>query len=392
MSVKDYYKVLGVEQNADKEQLKKAFRKLAMKYHPDRNPNDKQAEAKFKEINEAYDVLKDDQKRAAYDRYGHDNFQNAGGASGFGNGGFGSGGFHAHSENFEDLSDLFGNIFGNFTGRKSTRTSSPEENNRGADLRYNLSINLKKAYEGGKHKIKFKAASKCEKCNGTGSKEGEKSKTSCPTCHGKGKVRFEQGFFLVEKACTTCSGTGTIIKNPCTYCHGQGRVNKEREIIVDIPAGISSGSKIRITGEGESEIRAGNPGDLYIYVTVTNHDFYTREGNNLHCKAHIKMTTAALGGNIEIPTLDGKITKVSIPAGTQSGSQIRLKGKGMPIMKIKNFGDMYIHAEVETPVNLTSKQKDLLKEFDNLCTEKSSPESEGFFSKVKNFISELSKK
>lgn len=388
MSVKDYYQVLGVDKNADGDQLKKSFRKLAMKYHPDRNPDDKEAEAKFKEVNEAYDVLKDEEKRAAYDRYGHDNFKQAAAGAGGGHSGY-----HSYqSGNFEDFSDIFGNIFGDFMGgNRSTRTSSTAENNRGADLRYNLSIDFQKAYEGGKHKIKFKAASKCEKCDGTGSKNS-KEKTTCPTCNGKGKVRFEQGFFLMEKSCATCSGSGTIIKDPCLACHGQGRILKEREIIVDIPAGIDTGSRIRIAGEGECGTRGGQAGDLYIYVTNSPHNFYTRDGNNLHCKAHLKMTTATLGGTIEIPTLSGNINKVTIPAGTQSGAQIRLKGKGMPKLKTRNFGDVYINVTVETPVNLTKKQKDLLQEFDGLCTKKSNPESESFFSKVKNFISEISKK
>lgn len=368
MSTTDYYELLGVSRNASSDEIKKAYRALAMKYHPDRNPNNKEAEIKFKSITHAYDVLKDEQKKAAYDRYGHAAFENGGAGS---NSGFAQGGF----------SDVFEDLFGDFMGGGR---SSSQNNIKGSDLRYNLQISLEDAFNGKQQNIKFTAACGCESCKSTGSADG-KEPVNCAYCKGAGKIRMQQGFFTMERSCSSCGGSGKTISNPCRACKGQGRANKERNLVVNIPAGVEEGTRIRLTGEGENGIRGGSSGDLYIFVSVRPHPFFSRENADLYCKVPIKMTTAALGGSIEVPTIDGSKAKVSIPAGAQTGEKYRLKSKGMPIMRSSNRGDMYIHVAIETPVNLSKKQKQLLEEFDDINSSNSNPQSEGFFKKVKDF-------
>lgn len=376
MSKQDYYKLLEVEKNASAEELKKAYRKLAMKYHPDRNPGDKEAEKKFKEISEAYDILKDEQKRAAYDRYGHAAFENGGGGSGGGFGGFDPG---------ANFADIFGDLFGDFGGRRSAggRTASMQ----GSDLRYNISITMEEAFAGKQQKIQFTAAAKCDGCSGSGSKDGSAAE-SCKSCHGTGKTRMQQGFFTVERTCMACGGMGKKITNPCNRCGGEGRVRKERTLSVTIPEGVEDGTRIRLSGEGEVGMRGGAPGDLYIFVHVKDHEFFIRDGNDIHCRVPIKMTTAVLGGEVEVPVIDGSRARVTIPEGTQSEDKFRLKGKGMSIMRAGGRrGDMYIHCTVEIPVKLSKKQKDLLKEFDEIDGRGSNPKVESFINKIKGIWS-----
>lgn len=378
MSKRDYYELLETPKGASADEIKKSYRKLAMKYHPDRNQGDKKAEQKFKEINEAYEVLKDPQKRDAYDRMGHAAFEQGGGG-GFGQGGFGGG-------NFEDISDLFGGIFNDFVGGggRGGRRQSAEETNRGSDLRYNLTITLEEAFAGIKQQVKYSTTTSCTTCKGTGSKSGKKS--TCGTCKGSGRMRAQQGFFVIERTCATCGGSGEAVSDPCNSCHGQGRVHKQKTINVNIPAGVEDGMRIRVAGEGESGIRGGKPGDLYVFISVKNSNIFVRDGENLHCKVPLKVTTAMLGGSLEVPTIDGGRAKVTIPDGTQSGSQFRLRGKGMPVVNSSRKGDMIIHTEIEIPVNLNKKQKELLNEFDQSLAENSTPETSGFFSKMKRFF------
>jgi molecular chaperone DnaJ len=374
MSKQDYYKLLEVEKNVTPDELKKSYRKLAMKYHPDRNPGDKEAEKKFKEISEAYDTLKDEQKRAAYDRYGHAAFENGG------NGGFGGGAGFDPGANF---ADIFGDLFGGFGGGRQGgggRTASTK----GSDLRYNIDITLEEAFAGKQQKIQFTAAVKCDGCEGTGSKDGSAAE-NCRACGGAGKIRMQQGFFTVERTCTTCGGMGKIITNPCNRCAGEGRLRKEKNLSVNIPEGVEDGTRIRLANEGEVGFRGGPAGDLYIFVTVKEHEFFIREGNDIHCRVPIKMTTATLGGDVEVPVIDGTRAKVTIPDGTQSEDKFRLKGKGMSIMRSGGRrGDMYIHCSVEIPVKLSKKQKDLLKEFDELDGRGTNPKVESFINKVKS--------
>ena len=372
----DYYKILGVDKSVTADELKKKYRTLAMKYHPDRNPGDKEAEKKFQELSEAYDVLKDDQKRAAYDRYGHAAFEHGG------SGGQGGGGF----ESAANFADIFGDLFGDFMGAGGRSGGTPR--NRGSDLRYNLEISLEEAFAGKQQPITFTTSVGCDTCHSTGSAGGVEP-VNCNVCRGSGRIRVQQGFFTMEKTCTSCQGAGKVIKDPCKTCSGQGRIRKEKTLSVSIPAGVEEGTRIRLTGEGEAGARGGASGDLYIFVSITAHPFFKREGSNIHCRVPIKMVTAALGGAVEVPTLDGSRAKVTIPPGTQTANQFRLKGKGMSIMRSRNRGDMYIHVTVETPVHLSKKQKDLLKEFDEATGKGSNPESEGFFSKVKDFWGEL---
>lgn len=371
----DYYKILGVDKNVDADTLKKTYRKLAMQYHPDRNPNNKEAEKKFKEIAEAYEVLSDSQKKAAYDSYGHSAFDPSSG--GFGGGR--SGGFHGGSGGF---SDMFNDIFESMMGGGGRHD---QFNNRGADLRYNLEITLDEAFKGKQTKIKFTTAAACQACNATGSANKAES-SRCPTCNGQGRVRMQQGFFAMERTCHACNGSGQVIKNPCSACHGEGRVHKEKTLSVNIPAGVEEGNRIRLTGEGEAGIRGGQAGDLYIFVSVKKHQIFERHGVDLHCHMPIKMSAAILGGNIEVPAIDGVAVKFNIPAGTQTGAKFRLKGKGMPKMNSKQLGDLYIHVIVETPVNLTEEQKKLIEQFAGLETKESHPESESFFKKIKNLF------
>ena len=375
MAKKDFYSVLGVEKSASEDEIKKAYRKLAMKFHPDRNPGDKAAEQKFKEINEAYDVLKDEQKRAAYDRFGHAAFEQGGGR-GPGAGDFGfAGGF----------ADIFDEMFGEFMGGRRGGGGAQ----RGADLRYNLEISLEDAFGGKQASIRVPTAATCESCAGTGAEAGSKP-TTCKTCHGHGKVRATQGFFTIERTCPTCHGQGQTIERPCRACGGQGRVRRERSLNVNIPAGVEDGTRIRLAGEGEAGMRGAPPGDLYIFLSLSPHRFFQRDGANLHCRVPIPMTTAALGGTIEVPTIDGGRARVNVPAGAQTGHQFRLKHKGMSVLRSQNRGDLFIEAVVETPVNLNKKQQELLREFEKTINPKeTSPQSAGFFSRVKEFWDDL---
>lgn len=381
MSKRDYYELLEVAKSATVDEIKKSYRKLAMKYHPDRNQGDKNAEKKFKEINEAYEVLKDEQKRAAYDRMGHAAFEQGGG--GFGGG---AGGFDFNSGDFNDISDLFGGIFNDFVGGGGGRGKKrdPNEMNRGSDLRYNLTISLEESYSGIKQQIKYSTTTSCGTCKGTGSKSGKKS--TCGTCNGSGRMRAQQGFFVIERTCTTCGGSGEAVSDPCGTCHGQGRVHQQKTINVNIPAGVEDGMRIRVAGEGEAGVRGAKPGDLYVFVSVKQNNIFVRDGENLHCKVPLKVTTAMMGGSIEVPTMDGTKAKVTIPEGTQSHTQFRLRGKGMPVVNSSRHGDLIVHTEIEIPVNLNKRQKEILKEFDENLSPSSTPETSGFFSKVKKFF------
>jgi len=379
MAKDDYYDILGVDRDADGDTLKKSYRKLAMKYHPDRNPDDQEAERKFKELNEAYDVLKDDQKRAAYDQFGHAAFENGGpGAGGFG-GGFGRSGFGG------GFADIFDEMFG---GGGGGRQSSGM--NQGSDLRFNMEVKLEEAYEGKKADIRVPTSVPCEKCDGTGAAEG-KAPVDCTTCHGAGRVRAQSGFFTVERTCPACGGQGQVIKDPCRNCGGAGRVHKEKTLSVSIPSGVEDGTRIRLSGEGEAGVRGGPAGDLYIFISVKPHRIFQRDGANIHCRVPIPMTKAALGGTIEVPTVDGKRARVNVPEGTTTGHQFRLKEKGMTILRSKARGDMFVQVFVETPQKLTKKQKELLKEFEGAGKndETHNPESAGFFTKVKDFWDDL---
>ena len=369
MSKRCYYEILEVERTADDGTVKTAFRKLAMKWHPDRNPNDKDSEHRFKEINEAYEILKDPNKRAAYDRFGHAAFeQGAGGGAGFG-ADFGSA-----------FSDLFEGIFG-MTG--GARGRSGRE--RGADLRYNMEISLEEAYAGKTAEVRLPTSVSCEACSGTGAKTGSRPKT-CPHCGGAGRIRHAQGFFTLERTCTGCQGRGQVIDNPCPSCSGSGRVTRERTLSVNIPAGVEDGTRIRLAGEGEAGMRGGPAGDLYIFLSLGAHQFFQRDGADLHCRVPISMVQAALGGEFEVPTIDAGKTRVKVPEGTQSGRRFRLQSKGMPVLRSRQVGDMYVQVVVETPQNLTKKQRELLNEFSKLCSRDTHPESAGFFGKVKEFL------
>jgi len=374
MSKRDYYDVLGVSKSASADEIKKGFRKKAKELHPDRNKDNPDAEAQFKEANEAYEVLKDAEKKAAYDRFGHAAFE---GGMGGGGGGPRPGGGDFSSA----FSDVFDDLFGDFMGGQ--RGGGGRRAARGSDLRYNLRVTLNEAFSGLQKTINVPTAVGCTSCNGSGA-EGGAEPTTCPTCSGMGKVRAQQGFFTVERTCPTCSGLGQIIQNPCKECGGQGRVQKDRALSVNIPAGVETGTRIRLAGEGEAGMRGGPPGDLYIFVEVAPHELFERDGVNLYCRVPVSMSKAALGGAIEVPTIDGGRGRVQIPAGSQSGRQMRLRGKGMPALRGGGGGDMFIELAVETPVNLTSRQKELLKEFEDL-SEDNNPESKSFFSSVKSF-------
>lgn len=375
MSKRDYYDVLGAPKGASADELKKAYRKKAKELHPDRNSDNPNAEAQFKEVNEAYDVLKDANKKAAYDRYGHAAFEGGmgGGRSG---GGYGGGGDFSSA-----FSDVFDDLFGDFMG--GGRGGGRQRSTRGADLRYNMRISLEDAFTGAQKTINVPTSVQCNSCSGTGA-EGGSEPATCPTCSGMGKVRATQGFFTVERTCPTCSGAGQIIKNPCKSCSGQGRTEKDRALSVNIPAGVETGTRIRLSGEGEAGLRGGTSGDLYIFIEVAPHEIFQREGNNLFCRVPVSMAAAALGGDIEVPTIDGGRSRVKVPAGSQSGRQMRLRAKGMPAVRSNQVGDMFIELAVETPVNLTTRQKELLREFEDL-SEDNNPESSSFFSSVKSF-------
>ncbi len=372
MAKADYYELLGVERGVDSKQLKSAFRKLAMQHHPDRNPDDPAAEKRFKQLNEAYEVLKDDQKRSAYDQFGHAAFENGGAGFGGAAGGF---------------SDIFEDIFGEMMGGRRTGGRSGGRE-RGADLRYNMEVTLEDAHDGKSAEISVPTAVSCEECSGSGAKPGS-SPSTCGTCSGSGRVRATQGFFSIERTCPACQGNGQVISDPCPHCSGQGRLARERTLSVDIPKGIEDGVRIRLGGEGEAGSRGGPTGDLYIFLTIRPHEFFQRDGADLFCRIPISMTTAALGGELEVASLDGSRSRVKVPEGTQSGKQFRLRGKGMPVMRSSDRGDLYIQVATETPQKLNRRQRELLVEFDKLSSEENSPESTGFFSRMKQFLDGL---
>jgi molecular chaperone DnaJ len=373
MAKRDFYEVLGVTRSCSETELKSAFRKLAMQYHPDRNPGDSVAEAHFKELNEAYQALSDQQKRAAYDRFGHAAFEQ--GANGFGSDGFAS-----------SMADIFDDLFGDMMGRRAGRSGGRE---RGSDLRYNLEIPLEDAFNGKGATIKVPTAVACEACGGSGARAGSKPKT-CPTCHGHGRVRAQQGFFSIERACPTCSGRGQSIDNPCALCGGAGRVTRERSLSVNIPAGVEDGMRIRLAGEGEAGMRGGPSGDLYIFLSVKPHPFFQRDGADLYCRVPISMVQAALGGEFTVRAVDGSEARIKVPEGTQSGRQFKVKGKGMPVLRSRDLGDLYIQAVVETPQSLTKRQRELLTEFEAESSSKTHPESAGFFAKMRDLFENLS--
>ena len=376
MAKRDYYDLLGASKGASSEELKKAYRAKAKELHPDRNSDNPNAEAQFKEINEAYEVLKDADKKAAYDRYGHAAFEGGGGAQrgayAGGNGDFAS----AFSDVFEDL-------FGDFMGGRGAAGGARARAQRGSDLRYNLRVSLEEAFAGVQKSISVPTSVACDTCRGSGA-EGGAEPVTCPTCSGMGKVRAQQGFFTVERTCPTCSGAGQIVKNPCKSCGGAGRLEKERALSVNIPAGVETGTRIRLASEGEAGMRGGPSGDLYIFIEVKDHPIFQRDSVHLFCRVPITLATAALGGEVEVPTIDGGKSRVKVPAGSQTGKQMRLRAKGMPALRGGGAGDMLIELAVETPVNLTSRQKDILREFDTL-SEDNNPEGTTFFSKVKGF-------
>ena len=370
---KDYYEVLGVNRDASEEEIKKAFKKLAMKFHPDRNPDNPKAEESFKEAKEAYEMLSDDQRRAAYDQYGHAGVDPSMGGGGFG--GFNSGNF----------SDAFGDIFGDIFGGARNQRSNVY---RGADLRYNLEISLEDAAKGTETKIRIPVQTSCETCHGSGARPGT-SPVTCTTCNGHGQVRMQQGFFSVQQTCPKCHGTGKMVKEPCPTCHGGGRVKQNKTLNVKIPSGVDEGDRIRLSGEGEAGVNGGPTGDLYVVVHLKEHPIFQRDGANLHCEMPISFSTAALGGEIEVPTLDGA-AKMKIPAETQTGSVFRLRGKGIKPLRSSEHGDLMVHVVVETPVRLTEKQKDLLREFESSTQAdagKHSPKNKSWVDKARDFFS-----
>lgn len=376
MSKRDYYEVLGVSRTCVEADLKVAFRKAAMQHHPDRNPGDAAAEVKFKEVNEAYQCLSDAQKRAAYDRFGHAAFENGGGGGGFGGEGFGS-----------SMSDIFEDLFGGMMGGRSRGGGNGRE--RGADLRYNLEISLEDAFAGRQVEIKVPTTIKCEPCDGSGAKPGSKPRP-CATCGGQGRVRAQQGFFAIERTCPTCQGRGETIDNPCASCSGAGRVMREKNLSVNIPQGVEDGTRIRLSNEGEAGVRGGPPGDLYIFLSIKPHPFFQRDGADLYCRVPISMVQAALGGEFSVNTLGGGESRVKVPEGTQSGRQFKIRGKGMPVLRSRDVGDLYIQSVVETPQSLTKRQRELLAEFEAESSSKTHPESAGFFGRMKDFFGNLS--
>ena len=372
MAKDDFYDTLGVGRGADDGEIKKAYRKLAMKYHPDRNPGDAAAEQSFKDVNEAYEVLKDGEKRAAYDRFGHAAFEQGGGGPGGFGGGFASG-----------FADIFEEMFagGSRGGGQAV--------GKGADLRFNMEVNLEDAFQGKQTEIRVPTSVSCESCNGSGA-EGNSGPAACGTCQGHGRVRSQSGFFTVERTCPTCQGTGQVIKDPCRTCGGQGRTQKEKTLSVNIPPGVEDSTRIRLSGEGEAGLRGAPAGDLYIFLTLRPHRFFQRDGADIYCRVPIPMTKATLGGTVEVPTVDGTLARITIPSGTPTGHQFRLRGKGMSVLRSKSRGDMFVQASVETPQNLTRRQKELLREFEAESDDaKHSPEAHGFFSKVKDIWEDL---
>lgn len=378
MAKRDFYEVLGVAKGADDGALKSAYRKLAMQYHPDRNPDDADSEHKFKEVSEAYDTLKNPQKRAAYDRFGHAAFEGGGMGGGQGGAGFGP-------DFSSSMSDMFEDIFGDFMGGGGGRGRERPSRLRGSDLRYNLEIALEDAFSGHTVEVDVPTMVRCDTCDGGGAKPGT-GMSRCGTCQGHGKVRAAQGFFTIERTCPNCQGRGEIMDQPCTDCSGQGRKQESRTLSVDIPKGIEDGTRIRLADEGEAGLRGGPPGDLYIFVSVRPHGLFQRDGADLYARVPIAMTTAALGGEFEVPTLDGARARVKVPQGTQPGQRVRLKGKGMPVLRATQVGDLYVQMDIETPQNLNKRQRELLEEFQELSTKENNPTSEGFFAKLKGLF------
>ncbi len=379
MSKRDYYEVLGVAKNATEAEIKKAFKRLAMKFHPDRNPGDKEAEDNFKEAKEAYDILSDAQKRAAYDQFGHAGVDPSAGGGAGAYGGFGGASF----------SDIFGDVFGDIFGGNRGGGGGARVY-RGADLRYNLELSLEEAVNGTTVKIRVPTAVSCTECGGSGAKKGTTPQT-CPTCHGHGQVRMQQGFFSLQQACPRCRGTGKIIAEPCTVCHGQGRVQEQKTLSVKVPAGVDEGDRIRLAGEGEAGENGGPSGDLYVQIHVREHPIFTREDNNLYCDVPISFVTAALGGDLDVPTLGGRV-KLKIPAETQSGKLFRMRGKGVRSVRSGDLGDLICRVSVETPVNLDSRQKELLREFESTLSDtgtKHSPKATSWLDGVKRFFEEM---
>jgi len=384
MAKRDYYEILGLARGASDQDIKNAFRKLAKVHHPDRNQGNKEAEIKFKELNEAYQALSDPQKRAAYDQFGHAAFEG---------GGMGGAGGHPFSGDFSaSMADIFDTMFGDMG--MGARRGGPQAGaargrggrERGDDIRFSMDVTLAEAYHGKTAEIRVPTSVTCDVCSGSGAKPGSKP-TACKTCGGAGKVRSSHGgFFTIERTCPTCHGRGEVIDNPCSNCSGAGRVTKERKLSVNIPAGVEDGTRIRLAGEGEAGVRGGPPGDLYIFLTVKPHDFFQRDGADIFCRVPISMVTAALGGSVEVPSIDGQRTRVKVPEGTESGKQFRLRGKGMPVLRSKTSGDMYIQVDVETPKNLNRRQKDLLAEFEKVSDKATNPESTGFFAKMASFF------
>ena len=368
MSKKDYYDVLGVSRDSDASSLKSAYRKLAMKYHPDKNPGDSNAEKKFKEVSEAYEILSNSEKRQAYDQYGHDAFNQAGGS-----------GFSEGFSGFGNFSDIFEDFFGDIGGRQSRQREQ-----RGQDLKYEIDIDLREAYTGLKKEISFDTLIRCDVCSGSGSEKGNGLK-NCGVCGGSGRTRASQGFFTVERTCSACGGAGQVITDPCTTCNGEGRRRKNRKLEVNIPAGVEEGSRIRLSGEGAVGPNGSSPGDLYLFISMVPHEIFEREATEIFCNVPISIVNASLGGSVDVPTVSGGKVKVKIPAGSQNGDQFKLTGKGMPTLRSTSFGDMIISLNVEVPRNLSDNQKRLLKEFDEESSQKNNPESSGFFSKVKDF-------
>jgi molecular chaperone DnaJ len=372
---RDFYEVLGVARTCTETEMKSAFRKAAMAHHPDRNPGDAEAEHKFKEVNEAYQILSDTQKRAAYDRFGHAAFEGGNGFGGGGGEGFGA-----------SMADIFDDLFGDMMGRRGGRNGGAA---RGSDLRYNLEITLEEAFTGKTANLTLPTSIVCDACTGSGAKPGAKPR-ACPTCGGYGRVRAQQGFFSIERTCPHCQGQGEIIDNPCTVCSGSGRITRERSLAVNVPAGVEDGTRIRLPGEGEAGMRGGPQGDLYIFIAMKPHPFFQRDGADLFCRVPISMVQAALGGEVSVHTVDGEEAKIKIPEGTQSGKQFKVKNKGMPVLRSRDVGDLYIQVTVETPQNLTKRQRELLTEFESLSSNTTHPEASGFFAKMKDFFENLS--
>ena len=382
MSKRDFYEILGVAKTADEKALKVAYRKLAMEFHPDRNPGDDAAEAKFKEVGEAYAILSDADKRAAYDRMGHAAFEQGGNGGYGGQGPFGAGGAAEFADIFEQV---FGDAFGRGGGRRGGGHTGPA---RGNDLRFDLEVSLEDAFNGKETTITVPTAMNCERCDGQGNEPGT-TLESCPTCHGAGRIRRSQGLFTMEQTCPQCGGRGQYVKTPCQECDAVGRVRKNRTLTVNIPSGVEDGTRIRLAGEGEAGARGGPRGDLYLFLSAKPHELFERDGPNLYCRTPASMVSAALGASIEVPTIDGGKAELKIPAGAQTGRRMRLRGKGMPRLRGGPRGDMVVELFVETPRNLCERQKELLKEFCSLSGEGCNPDSDGFFNKVKQFWNEV---